>query len=447
MKPVSLILAAFAIVLPLLASDRAGVVASPPAQWREVSVLDYVAAGATPDGSDLQEALNDQLRVFVPAGTTLVVSDEITISAGRTLLIDGTLSAAPSRPANWRMLRVHAATDVTIGGRGTLDANKGSQALDGAGLTNLYGIWISGATSRVTIEDVFLKDFRGGIWSPTDGAWRDDCRIARVRTSGGLIGIAALSWRNGRISEPTVTGAKHQGLNLYNAAGVQVLGGTVSNIGYTASDSAGVIAELAPDAVVAGLSIRDVEGHGIRVANKSHRATIEGNRIERTGWLNGAITHGSSSGIAAFIGPVGGESKDLSIRDNFIRTTAGYGIVVHPGLTAAVEHNDLAFMGDPGIAFIGSGNVTGNRVHAADGQGIVIGPDLDGGPFQAALVSVTGNTVTGSGMAGIFGNGSPAAGLIAGNVLSGNGAGVILQDWNWGSQTFTPGPLVEGNIE
>lgn len=446
MKPLSVLFAAFVLVLPFLASDSASQ-ATPPAQWREVSVLDYVAPGATPDGSDLVEALNDQLRVFVPAGVSLVVTDEITIPAGRTLLIDGSLVAAPSRPANWRMLRVHASADVAIGGRGTLEANKAAQPLDAAGLTNIYGIWISGASSRVSVADLLLRDFRAGIWSPTDGAWRDDCRAERVRTEGGLIGIAALSWRNGRIVEPTVTGAKHQGVNLYNASGARLLGGRISNIGYTAADSAGISAELAPDAVIAGVTILDVEGHGIRVANKSHRLTIDGSRIERTGWLNGVITHGSSSGIAAFIGPAGGGSSDLVITRNRIRTTAGYGIVVHPTLTATVAGNDLAFMGDPGIAFIGSGSVSNNRVHAADGQGIVIGPDLDGGPYQASLVSVTGNVVTGSGMAGIFGNGSPAAGLIANNVLSGNGGGIVLQPFTYGSQTFTPSALVTGNLE
>lgn len=446
MKPISVILAAFVLLLPFVASDSSS--ATPPAQWREVSVLDYVEAGATPDGSDLQEALNDQLRVFVPAEATLVITNEITVPPGRSLDVDGKLVAAPSRPPNWRMLRVHASADVAIGGRGTLDANKAAQTLDASGLTNIYGVWISGASKRVAVSDLLIKDFRGGIWSPTDGAWRDDCRAERVRTEGGLIGVAALSWRNGRIVEPHVTGAKHHGVNLYNAAGAQVTGGTVANIGYNAADSAGISAELAPGAIIAGVTIRDVEGHGIRVANKSHGLRVEGVIIQRTGWLNGVITHGSSSGIAAYIGPVGGETRDLVFRGNSITETAGYGIVVHPGLSASVVNNDVSHAGDPGISILAaSAVVTGNRVHSADGFGIGIGPDPDGGPYQVGLAIVANNLVTDSGLACIMGNGSPAAGVISGNVCDGNGSGIVVQTWTWGGQVFVADPLVTGNVE
>jgi len=444
---VGIVLAAsgFMLSLPFVASDSAS--GQVPAAQREVSVVDYVPGGVTPDGSHLQLALNDAPRVFVPAGLTLVVTDEISVPSGRTLLIDGTLTAAPSRPANWAMLRVAAKSDILIAGLGTLDANKAAQTLDGDGLTNFYGVWVSGTAARVTVSDLLLKDFRSGVNSPADGKWRDDCRAERLRVTGGYIGLSLVSWRNGRVIEPNVSGARHVGVSLYNAAGAQLHGGTVANIGYKSTASAGVYAGIAPDAVIDGVTIHDVEGHGIRLDNKSHRIIVSNNRISNVGWLNGVITHGASSGVAAWVGSAGGESYGVVIRGNVLRTIAGYGVIVHPGLTARVTDNDLDGIGDPGISVLGSQvTVAGNRIANADGYGVSIGPDPDGGPYQVALAIVTGNLITNSGLAGIMANGSPAAGVISGNVLSGNGAGIVVQTWVWGSQTFVPTPLVTDNV-
>lgn len=173
--------------------------------------------------------------------------------------------------------------------------------------------------------------------------------------------------------------------------------------------------------VVSGVRVDFAGGDGIHIEAVDGSVTVTGNRVDRT---TGAGIHVElASNVAG----------QLTVSDNYVRTTGGDGIFAYSDRDLArivIQHNDVADTGGYGIRTeCGIVTIT---------QNTVVSTGLDGVSMYRCRTEgdVIGNTITGAGGDGVSVEGTPSS------VVQGN---TITQSAGDGIDVAGPAVFITGN--
>jgi len=291
-------------------------------------------------------------------------------------------------------------SDLTVKGE-TMD--KTMTVLDGTGLGNGSGIFITNNTTNITIQDLTVQNFSGSSGNTHAGIYanlgNNDLSILNVAILNNVGGSGF--YANGPVDGVLIDNCMVSG-HTVGARGIVIWNGLKENIIFTNN--------MVTNNSCCGIELQDGDADGVLIEGNTVTVTTGDSGMGLTGMSNATVNNNTVSGVGRFGIEIKNPNGNVSVTNNMVTNTG------------ASDSRDYA-----GIA------VFRRAITPASNN-----PDIPQG------VTVTGNTVTGYQNPGAVaeGFGIVVEGIdhtVSGNTLESNDIGIQLQGGGHANANYPAG--------